>query len=403
MKKYVLSMVVCVGMLSGAVAQERGITINSGVLNTHKITNQAIADFGQNSVTLGNIVWDGIENKTHNRFLSGVGAFWVHWGWFWNNHEFGHGTRKTAMGIPSVFKPKYTYNFPRFFVETLIKPVNPSQNNLWASTTGRTSELAYELGADNPYLTYSGTGANRIYTRTKRGLALIAGAGFSNDSQWVEKIGEDIYLQNSVHVSANVSYTLSKILPVLYTSKQGVGDLQEISEATGVSVRAIRTASLLSLALSGSTYSLWKPMLNGERYAHKQKTIKGFRIPDVSAYFTHGISYKINSGYTVSGKTYIPLAFETVTQGDLQKQSELSVGIVHTMSDKMSVQARAIYNLNRKGVSLRSTLSRAINENTDGYISFNHYDIHTMYGERNTPDFRKKKTHSVYVGIKTQF
>lgn len=384
-------------------ASEKAINLNSGVLDNNKITNQAIMDFGTNSITLGGVVFDAIEKRSGNRFLAGMGAFWVHWGWFWNAHEFGHGTRKSAMGIPTTFKPKYTYNFPQFFLETLLKPVNPSQNNLWAATTGLTSELAYELEGDNPYLTYSGSGANRIYTRTNRGKALIAGAGFANDTQWTETLGEQIYLNNAVHVSSTISYTLSKLLPVFYTSAQGAGDLEEISDSAGVSQGAIKTASLLSLALSTTTYNMWQSMTNGQQYVKKQDTIKSFRMPDVSTYFTHGISYKINSGYSLNDKTYIPLAFESVLQGSLQKQTEFTIGAVHQLNDKTTLDGRVLYNLNRKGLSLTSKISRQINDKTTAYISAYQYDINTMYGERNTTDFRKQKATSIYAGIQIKF
>ncbi len=398
MYKYIMSGM-CLGMATVGFANTKTLNVNTAVFNNTHITNQAIMDFGQNSVTLGDTVWNAIEGQNGNRLLAGVGAFWVSWGWFWNAHEFGHGTRKTALGVEDTFIPKYSYNFPKFFLETLFKPVNPTQNNLWSPE----STLAYELKDGNPYVTYTGSGANRTHTFTDKGLALVAGGGFANDSQWAENLAEQAYTEPNVPVSTTVSYTLSKILPFFYFSRQGVGDIQEIADSTGVSPNAIKQASVLSVALSASTYSMWGAMLNGEQYVRKQATISGWRSPDVSAYFTHGISYKINSGYTLNNKTYLPVSFETVAQGNLQKQSEITIGAMHTFNDTTTLRASAVYNVNRKGLSLASKVSQTINDTATVYISADQYDINTMFGERNTTDFRKQKATSLYLGVNIGF
>ncbi len=403
MKKVYLLASFCLGFTTVSFADTKRINVNTAVFSNKNISNQAIMDFGQNSITLGDVVWGAVERKSGNRFLAGVGAFWVYWGWFWNAHEFGHGTRQTALGMPSKFKPKYTYNFPRFYVETLFKPVNPAQNNLWAPTTGGTDELAYELGADNPYMTYTGSGANRVYTPTNRANALTHGAGFANDSLWAENLAERAYTEENVPVSTTVSYTLSKILPFFYTSQQGAGDVQHIADATGVSTNAIKQASLLSLALSTTTYSMWGAMINGEPYVRKQPTTYGLHMPDVSAYFTHGISYKINSGYTVTPKTHLPIAFETITQSNLQKSSEITIGAIHKFTDKTQINASTVYNLQQKGLSFASKIAQKINDTTTAYISAHQYDLNTLYGERNTTDFRKNKTTSIYLGVDVEF
>jgi len=289
-------------------------------------------------------------------------------------HEFGHFTRFKALGYQAPYfevgtegKGTKYKNVFSYFTALLLKPgeggatasgdkwkVNPSFNSpddLNNAQQGHNSRAPFSFGMA------------RIIN------PLVVFAGVNNAMYLSERIAERTYNEGS-HLIEGWAYLDGRLQSLVYSlddknkKNPGKGDMDLMIDhykLAGISVNKARInqANLIAFFGSATTWAYvsgWFDYSVGGSGRVDALEYKGFRLPDISAYFlTQGISYRVASGYRISDTLHIPVSVEFVPQSSkgvsdaiLQSSNIYIQGLVQSMGLEGARKfLRELYQLSR--------------------------------------------------------
>jgi len=319
-------LILLTAMAVSMYTQARSITLDSGYIE-NRASNRAFWNFGLDYEGLGAWTFDGISEKTFvgnspfGRVLLSAGYYF---GWqyaqepfYVSNHEFGHGTRSTAVGA----NPYYTWNNSgiahdnifEFFIEGFS-----TRGGAFATTPA---------------------GAINVSPPDNWSFASTAG-GVNNSAMFAEALEDQINI-GSGHILEYIAYVRSKQDAYNYVlatqsgasfGSGGTGDVDNLissysSRGIDVSYNDIKTGSQVSRWLSSThwayLYSTFEYISKGSPKVQPLQ-IGYFLIPNVSHYLMYkGLSYKVRTAL-VDPKFVMPFEVEYVYRGE--RVLEISTG-----------------------------------------------------------------------------
>jgi hypothetical protein len=380
---------------------QQRITLDVGYLQPIIFSNRAVGEFGIGYVHafswLFDIPGDALSKNKKDPLSSiirgglAIGSFFLMdylpvGKWMLPYHEFGHGTRIAAAG----YEPIYYYvgsftnkggwdgpytNYFMYFISGLFS----------SKSGGVTSSLGNSV--------VGGAGVPNYW------WAVGSMGGMNNEMYFAEILEDDIYY-NGGHLTYAAFYYEGKLAAYDYVqaTKGGafgstlIGDIGNIigyynSKGYGIGLSTIETASLISLILSSSTYSL---LYSGYNFAvNGDPTVRGFeiynfRIPDINLYLTSkGLSYQIKSAYRYKDVTF-PISLEMVFAGGFGMDLGFGIRKEYTKGNgqKLILQGGAILNIPEvTGIGLNGYAKWVSKKNAYALGLFLH-NLNNFEGER---------------------
>ena len=298
-----------------------------------------------------------------------------------SHHEFGHGTRLEALGYRTKYRSGTTGSTTRspgqFFGRRFLDPFNDAYAVYSTSDREFTSPVRRFVNADG--------------TLTNDGKILITTGGLNNSMAFAGSLGDRMRERGAAHYSEWLPYTMARLDATFYS--RGSGDLSDLetyysNKGVSISKTDMRVANLVGFALSAST---WSYLLGTGEYATGgEPWVQGisyndFALPDVENYLTtHGMSWKLSSGYRWDAHTYFPFAAEAVLTGAGQQEYSLGVRQQNWLWDDSSVNADLRLG---SGVGLGLGFSQRLSEQWSLSLGWDHFNGRNLHGERNAVSF----------------
>jgi len=298
-----------------------------------------------------------------------------------SHHEFGHGTRLEALGYRTKYRSGTTGSTTRspwqFFGRRFLDPFNDAYAIYSTSDREFTSPVRRFVNADG--------------TLTNDGKILITTGGLNNSMAFAGSLGDRMRERGAAHYSEWLPYTMARLDATFYS--RGSGDLSDLetyysNKGVSISKTDMRVANLVGFALSAST---WSYLLGTGEYATGgEPWVQGisyndFALPDVENYLTtHGMSWKLSSGYRWDAHTYFPFAAEAVLTGAGQQEYSLGVRQQNWLWDDSSVNADLRLG---SGVGLGLGFSQRLSEQWSLSLGWDHFNGRNLHGERNAVSF----------------
>jgi len=298
-----------------------------------------------------------------------------------SHHEFGHGTRLEALGYRTKYRSGTTGSTTRapwqFFGRRFLDPFNDAYAVYSTSDREFTSPVRRFVNADG--------------TLTNDGKILITTGGLNNSMAFAGSLGDRMRERGAAHYSEWLPYTMARLDATFYS--RGSGDLSDLetyysNKGVSISKTDMRVANLVGFALSAST---WSYLLGTGEYATggdpwvQGISYNDFALPDVENYLTtHGMSWKLSSGYRWDAHTYFPFAAEAVLTGAGQQEYSLGVRQQNWLWDDSSVNADLRLG---SGVGLGLGFSQRLSEQWSLSLGWDHFNGRNLHGERNAVSF----------------
>lgn len=304
-------------------------------------------------------------------------------------HQNGHGTRIAAIGQkPEYFfysdpddldsyDPDDTYSD---FFSYFFQAINRTDETGGTQASGDT---LFKLGTDD--------------RPDDWGLVIQAG-GVNHQSQYADLLEETIYLRGG-HLAYLPFYLKAKMAVSNYMDAEdsgdfgdGGGDMAAVirfyeTEELDINRGNLRTGSDTALLLSTATYGLlfsyWSYVTEDNPVPPPLEAFD-LRLPDVDFYINRkGLSYKVKSGYRVDDELLFPFAVEQVYRGE--STTEVSLGANFRVGDFWIQSGFA-------GSSYHAALDLLLTEQFLISGGVQHYDVNSLYGERNIPSLKEGDT-----------
>jgi len=298
-----------------------------------------------------------------------------------SHHEFGHGSRLEALGYRTKYRSGTTGSTTRsawqFFGRRFLDPFNDAYAVYSTSDREFTSPVRRFVNADG--------------TLTNDGKILITTGGLNNSMAFAGSLGDRMRERGAAHYSEWLPYTMARLDATFYG--RGSGDLSDLetyysNKGVSISKTDMRVANLVGFALSAST---WSYLLGTGEYATggdpwvQGISYNDFALPDVENYLTtHGMSWKLSSGYRWDAHTYFPFAAEAVLTGAGQQEYSLGVRQQNWLWDDSSVNADLRLG---SGVGLGLGFSQRLSEQWSLSLGWDHFNGRNLRGERNAVSF----------------
>jgi len=298
-----------------------------------------------------------------------------------SHHEFGHGSRLEALGYRTKYRSGTTGSTTRsawqFFGRRFLDPFNDAYAVYSTSDREFTSPVRRFVNADG--------------TLTNDGKILITTGGLNNSMAFAGSLGDRLRERGAAHYSEWLPYTMARLDATFYG--RGSGDLSDLetyysNKGVSISKTDMRVANLVGFALSAST---WSYLLGTGEYATggdpwvQGISYNDFALPDVENYLTtHGMSWKLSSGYRWDAHTYFPFAAEAVLTGAGQQEYSLGVRQQNWLWDDSSVNADLRLG---SGVGLGLGFSQRLSEQWSLSLGWDHFNGRNLRGERNAVSF----------------
>ena len=366
---------------------ERSFSFDSGYFRERN-SNRAWENFGREWVDLNAYALEQLNADEHwgfsreGEFLSGsaLGLYTMNV-YKVSHHEFGHGTRLEALGYRTRYRSGATGSTMRspwqFFGRRFLDPFNDAYAVYSTSDREFTSPVRRFVNADG--------------TLTNDGKILITTGGLNNSMAFAGSLGDRMRERGAAHYSEWLPYAMARLDATFYG--RGSGDLSDLetyysNKGVSISKTDMRVANLAGFALSAST---WSYLLGAGEYATGgEPWVQGisyndFALPDVENYLTtHGMSWKLSSGYRWNAHTYFPFAAEAVLTGAGQQEYSLGVRQQNWLWDDSSVNAGLRLG---RGVGLGLGFSQRLSEQWSLSLGWDHFNGRNLHGERNAVSF----------------
>ena len=366
---------------------ERSFSFDSGYFRERN-SDRAWENFGREWVDLNAYALEQLNANEHWGFSreggfllgSALGLYTMNV-YKVSHHEFGHGTRLEALGYRTKYRSGTTGSTTRapwqFFGRRFLDPFNDAYAIYSTSDREFTSPVRRFVNADG--------------TLTNDGKILITTGGLNNSMAFAGSLGDRMRERGAAHYSEWLPYTMARLDATFYS--RGSGDLSDLetyysNKGVSISKTDMRVANLVGFALSAST---WSYLLGTGEYATGgEPWVQGisyndFALPDVENYLTtHGMSWKLSSGYRWDAHTYFPFAAEAVLTGAGQQEYSLGVRQQNWLWDDSSVNADLRLG---SGVGLGLGFSQRLSEQWSLSLGWDHFNGRNLHGERNAVSF----------------
>ena len=357
-------------------------------------SNRAVGQFGIDMVNLATLPADLIGPGSRLRNV-GQGlvllftASYLTEGFSLAYHEYGHGTRNSAIGFRSLYafgtaqndamRAKTYDNIFSFYLRTFYKnggfTLRTSEN---AHFTPFTEEEQWEL----------------------RWNILRRAGGMNNEMVYTELIEDEVY-RHGGHIGFLTAYLKGKLSPSHFSDSAGeFGDLNRVVAAYEehgfrLDKDQIDSGSQIAFYFSAMTYQLFYQtfrMFTGKSYRFQPWEYRGLQLPNTSFYMTRsGLSHKVRSAYR-SGSWRFPFAVEHVFEGN--RRTEVSFG-AEKQYERVEYGLTAII-----GKQLEMELDVGYRLDKWFLISAGYalYDVRNLHGERLIPSLEHGSTyHDFYL------
>jgi len=366
---------------------ERSFSFDSGYFRERN-SDRAWENFGREWVDLNAYALEQLNANEHWGFSreggfllgSALGLYTMNV-YKVSHHEFGHGTRLEALGYRTKYRSGTTGSTTRspwqFFGRRFLDPFNDAYAIYSTSDREFTSPVRRFVNADG--------------TLTNDGKILITTGGLNNSMAFAGSLGDRMRERGAAHYSEWLPYTMARLDATFYS--RGSGDLSDLetyysNKGVSISKTDMRVANLVGFALSAST---WSYLLGTGEYATGgEPWVQGisyndFALPDVENYLTtHGMSWKLSSGYRWDAHTYFPFAAEAVLTGAGQQEYSLGMRQQNWLWDDSSVNADLRLG---SGVGLGLGFSQRLSEQWSLSLGWDHFNGRNLHGERNAVSF----------------
>lgn len=394
---FVIIFTLLTGLSSFATEKEtRRFSLDSNY-RTSSYSNKAIGDFVVEFNQLGSAIaeaipgkYEGANNVLTRGLFVGVYSSIFYYPLQVAYHEFGHGTRFAAVGrrpsygVVESFLSSDRYithkRYTNFFEYYLALFSNPGFDGGDVTT----KDIMFTTDKVSPEYDY-----------------MISMGGINNDMYLSELIEDEIFYNDKAEIFYLPHYIDGKLSSFLYIHdklhENGLGDIYEIGvyynqvKNYGISDDDIKRADLISFFLSGTTYNLIASNINyifNNGKGTKALSYKKFKLPDVSTYHTlRGISYKVKTGYRFSDDLAFILAVESISKGE--DYTEFSLGVNSKIGEVNRIR---ILSHISDHASFNVSLSHLLKNNYEITLGLDHYNVDTLYGERNITSLKSAKS-----------
>ncbi len=344
-------------------------------------SNRAMGQFGIEMVNLATLPADliGRGSKLRNVGQGLVFLFTASYlteGFSLTYHEFGHGSRNSAIGyrvqyaFGSVQKnlnsAKRYDNIFSFYLRTFYKnggfALRTSEN---ARFTPFTEEKQREL----------------------RWNILRRAGGMNNEMFYTELIEDEVY-RHGGHIGFLSAYLKGKLSPSHFSDSAGkFGDLNRVvtayeEQGFPIDKDKIDSGSQIAFYFSAMTYQLFYQtfrMFTGKSYRFQPWEYRGLQLPNTSFYMTRsGLSHKVRSAYR-SGSWRFPFAVEHVFEGN--RRTEVSFG-AEKRCERVGYGLTAIIG---KQLEIELDVSYRLDKWFLISAGYSLYDVRNLHGERLIP------------------
>lgn len=297
-------------------------------------------------------------------------------------HEFGHGTRLESLGYRTRYRIGSDGDTTRspwlFFLRRFAAPFDDAYAVYSTSDRAYTSPVRKFVNADG--------------TLTNDGDILVSSGGVNNSMRFAGTLSDRLR-QEGGHWSEGIPYLLSKLDAAFY-SLDG-GDLEDLDRAYAlkgvrVSETDMRLANVASFLLSQSTYAY---LVGAQNFAEnsdprvKAFAWNGLALPDVENYLTtHGLSWKISSGYRLDETTYLPFAVEAVSHGKGEQEYTFGVRKKNWLMPDSVLDATVT-----AGSSLEfgAAYTQKLHKCFAVAVGWDHFNGRNLHGERNAVSYKR--------------
>lgn len=416
MKKIIAAALTCLLSISSVQAEgekshhkvnkiERRISIDT---DYYFNTNRAWAGFGKDVLgvyTYGfdmvgsKFTMDGMWKRGGYAFLGLVLSTPLSEAYMTTYHEMGHKTRAYARGYRSYFD-KRPNNFIGFFGQKVFEPY---------SGEGTVTYLSSPFHHTPHKPSYYYTVTNGIRLPTANATIIGSGAGVNNEMRFAGEMSREMHAGRG-HIMTIAAYNRGKLsstrYPLGHTLGNDMGSVVSAYQAKGLNItkKNINDANRLAWLLSGTTYAYYRGVFSYIRDG--DPAVKPFyfpgnfsriRVPDVENYLTtHGISYKIHTGYQIDNDTFIPIAYEFVGKGNTKQ--EITVGMEKRMHDIPGLRVKGYVLLSEKpGFGGSATYPLLPNLKVSGGVD--HLHVRSLEGERNAYSYKNERNTMIWAKL----